>query len=444
MPIVSENSPVTFQDNLPDKVDVTIIGGGVIGVCTAWFLARAGVSVLVCEKGRIAGEQSSRNWGWVRTQGRDEAEVPIAKESLRIWDELSDELGNELGYSREGILFLADTEKEMAEFEDWLSIAESNGLDTRLVSAGELGKKIGYDAHRWQGAMYTPSDARAEPFMAVPAIARAAQAKGVTIIENCAVRSVEKEAGAVNEVITELGPVRTNTVMLAGGAWSSTFLANLGIAFPQLLVKGTVVRTKPVGEGFSGAAGSHKFTFRRRQDGGYTVTLGNYLEHYVNTESFRYCMKFLPALSVTWTGLRLKLDNSLMDGLFPSRSWQADEETPFERTRVLNPAPNRSAVKKIESMMGQQLPLLDGAGIEEAWAGMIDAPPDFVPVMDELQGFKGFYIATGFSGHGFGIGPGAGKVMADMIQGKDIEFDLNRFRFPRFYDGSPIRVGPAL
>ena len=75
---------------------------------------------------------------------------------------------------------------------------------------------------------------------------------------------------------------------------------------------------------------------------------------------------------------------------------------------------------------------------------MIDAPPDFVPVMDEIPEHKNFYLATGFSGHGFGIGPGAGYVMAKMVQGIDIEFDLNRFRFSRFSDGSPIIPGPAL
>lgn len=444
MPMLSDLSPVTFKDTLPDAVDVVIIGAGVIGISTAWFLAKAGLSVLVCEKGRVAGEQSSRNWGWVRTQGRDEAEVPIAKESLRIWDELSHELGDELGFSRQGILFLAENEKEQADFEDWLKIAKDNELDTHLINAAELGNKLDFKDHRWLGAMYTPSDGRAEPFKAVPAIARAAQARGVKIIENCAVRSVEKEAGSVTGVVTELGSVKTNAIMLSGGAWSSAFLANLGVSFPQLLVKGTVVRTKPVKEGYPGAAGSHRFTFRRRQDGGYTVTLGNHLEHYVSADSFRYCMKFLPALSMTWTGLRLKLDNGLMDGLFPARNWQADEETPFERTRVLNPTPNQRAVNKIEKIMGENLPLLANAGIEESWAGMIDAPPDFVPVMDALPGFRNMYIATGFSGHGFGIGPGAGYVMAKMIQGQDIEFDLKRFRFSRFSDGSPIRVGPAL
>ena len=93
MPMLSDKSPITFNDSLPEKVDVVIIGAGVIGISTAWFLVKAGLSVLVCEKGRVAGEQSSRNWGWVRKQGRDEAEVPIAKKSQEIWEGLAEETG---------------------------------------------------------------------------------------------------------------------------------------------------------------------------------------------------------------------------------------------------------------------------------------------------------------------------------------------------------------
>ncbi len=444
MPMLSDKSPVTFNDTLPDAVDVVIIGAGVIGISTAWFLMKAGISVLVCEKGRVAGEQSTRNWGWVRQMGRDEAELPIVTKSLDIWEGLASETGEDLGFTREGLLFLADDEKDQQDFEEWMKIAKKYQLDTCLLSAAELGKKLDHPQHKWKGAMHTASDGRAEPFIAVPALARAAQRAGVSIIENCAVRTIEMQTGTVSGVVTELGTVRANAVVCAGGAWSSTFLANMGVRFPQLLVKGTVARTSSTSAGYSGGAGSHKYAFRRREDGGYTLSLGNYLDHYVSADSFRYFTEFLPALKMTWSGMRLRFNDGLIDRLFPKRSWRPDEITPFELTRVLNPAPNPYAVKKIKQLMAGNLPILENAEIEEAWAGMIDAPPDFVPVMDEIPDFKNFYLAAGFSGHGFGIGPGAGYVMAKLVQGKDIEFDLNRFRFSRFSDGSPILPGPAL
>ena len=75
---------------------------------TAWFLAKQGVDVVLCEKGHIAGEQSGRNWGWVRQQGRDVREMPMIVESLDIWRELSDEIGEDVGYEQTGCLFLAN------------------------------------------------------------------------------------------------------------------------------------------------------------------------------------------------------------------------------------------------------------------------------------------------------------------------------------------------
>ncbi len=444
MPILSDDSPIKFNDPIPDAVDVVIIGAGIIGISTAWFLAKDGLSVLVCEKGRVAGEQSSRNWGWVRQMGRDEAELPIVTQSLNIWEELTREIGNDIGFTRKGLLFLADNEKDEKEFEEWMKIAKQHQLDTQILSPAELGKSLNYSEHPWKGGMYTSSDGRAEPFTAVPAIARGSQKKGVKIIENCAVRAVETETGAISGVVTELGPVRTKTIVCAAGAWSSTFLRNLNTTFPQLLVKGTVARTNPCTDGFLGGACSNKFSFRRRQDGGYTLSLGDYLDHYLCADSFRYFTDFLPTLKVTWSGIRFRFNDGLINRLFPARKWRADEITPFEKTRVLNPSPNPTVVRRIQQEMAGHLPLLAKTEIAEAWAGMIDAPPDFVPVMDEIPGYKSLFLASGFSGHGFGIGPGAGKIMAALVQGKKVGFDLSRFRFSRFSDGSPIVVGPAL
>src|SRR5918998_1768801 len=106
--------------DIPASADVVVIGGGIVGASTALFLQRNGLTVALCEKGRIAGEQSSRNWGWVRQQGRDPAELPIMVESLRIWERLAQEFGDALGFRRTGVMYLADTEADLAGFEAWL------------------------------------------------------------------------------------------------------------------------------------------------------------------------------------------------------------------------------------------------------------------------------------------------------------------------------------
>jgi glycine/D-amino acid oxidase-like deaminating enzyme len=124
--------------------------------------------------------------------------------------------------------------------------------------------------------------------------------------------------------------------------------------------------------------------------------------------------------------------------------WSADEITPFEVARVLNPPPSPVALANIEMQLRQWLPELSDVPIEQAWAGMIDTTPDVVPVMDAIPGYTALFVATGFSGHGFGIGPAAGKTMADMVMGKPVSHDLHRFRFSRFSDGSKMVPGPGI
>ncbi len=440
--LYSDKSPVTFRDELPDEIDVAIIGGGVIGVAAAWFLAKRGRKVLICDKGRVAGEQSSRNWGWVRVNGRDEAETPIAIESLRLWEAFGQELGPDIGFERRGIIELAETDDAMAFCEDWMNIAKANRLDTKLLSPDDVQNIFPAAQGAWKGGMITPSDGRAEPFKAVPAIARAAQAIGVSIREACAVRSLDITNNRIAGIITEHGHVKTGAVLCAAGAWSNMFLGNLGIGLPQLAVRGTVARTETAPSVFEGAGGAKDIFIRRRQDGGYTVASG-ITEHLVGANSFRYGARFLPALKSA-SELTFSLGDDPTQATFPRRRWTGGDVSPFERMRVLNPAPSAGVMKKMRAHLDARIPALRNSAFIESWAGMIDAMPDVVPVMDALEAPAGLFIATGFSGHGFGIGPGAGAVMADMIDGHAPRFDLKRFRFARFTDGSKMDPGPGI
>ncbi|MBT5220053.1 MAG: FAD-binding oxidoreductase, partial [Woeseia sp.] len=119
-------------ESIPDRADVVIVGGGIVGVSTAWFLARQGVDVVLCEKGYIAGEQSGRNWGWVRQQGRDPREMPMMIESMRIFRELEAEIGEDIGFTQGGCLFVANNEKELEEQHDWVESTKEYELDTRV------------------------------------------------------------------------------------------------------------------------------------------------------------------------------------------------------------------------------------------------------------------------------------------------------------------------
>ena len=124
--------PVESDQVLPAKAAVVVIGGGIIGTSAALALAKRGIDVVLCEKGQIAGEQSSRNWGWVRKQGRDSREMPLIIESLRMWERLNEEVEAETGFRQSGILHVCDTDEEMARREKWLDVARPYQLDTRL------------------------------------------------------------------------------------------------------------------------------------------------------------------------------------------------------------------------------------------------------------------------------------------------------------------------
>ena len=137
--------------------------------------------------------------------------------------------------------------------------------------------------------------------------------------------------------------------------------------------------------------------------------------------------------------MRLSLGREFLDELTTPRAWSLDEESPFERCRVLNPKPNPTVLRHIRRNLDATFPQLANTPIVESWSGMIETPPDVVPVIDEADGLSGFHIATGFSGHGFGIGAGAGKAIAGSLTGNDVGLDVREFRLGRFSDGTPIR-----
>ena len=120
---------VTDSEGFPERCDVAVIGGGIIGVSTAYELARRGVQVALLEKGVIGCEQSGRNWGWVRQQNRDLHELPLAMQSLKRWSELSEELGEDIGFRKAGILYGTEHQSDVAQWESWLARAREVGTD---------------------------------------------------------------------------------------------------------------------------------------------------------------------------------------------------------------------------------------------------------------------------------------------------------------------------
>ena len=431
---------VEADRDMPTSTDVVVIGGGIIGVCTALFLAQKGIPVVLCEKGEIAHEQSGRNWGWVRVMGRDPAEIPLSLESQRLWSQMNELTGEETGFRRAGIVYTCDDQKAVQDYEEWLEHARPYQIDSRLLGPNEIESVLPGVARQFAGALYTPNDARAEPQLAVPAMAKGAQRLGATILTRCAVRGLETSAGRISGVVTERGRIGCRAVVLAGGAWSRLFCGNHGIDFPALKVLGSVLRTKPLEGPPTVATGGSDYAFRKRLDGGYSIAQRGATMAEIIPDSFRLFGDFFPSLIKQRHELRLRIGQRFIEEWKLPRRWRMDEVSPFEKVRTLDPEPVGSILAEAKANLTKAFPAF--AGMEEAgrWAGLIDVTPDAVPVMSELDTLPGFFLAAGFSGHGFGIGPGAGRMMADLVAGETPIIDHRPYthkRFPRLANSKP-------
>jgi glycine/D-amino acid oxidase-like deaminating enzyme len=239
--------------------------------------------------------------------GRDPAEIPLAIESLLMWRDMNARTGDETGFRQTGTIYLCDGRRELDQLAEWLEHARAWQLDTRLLDGTEVAAMLPGMQRRFAGGLHTPSDGRAEPQKAVPAMARAARRAGAKIVGGCAARGVETQAGVISGVVTERGRIRCSSAVLAGGAWSRLFCGNLGLSLPQLKLLGSVMRTEPLEGPPDCAVGASNFAFRTRLDGGFTVARRNASIADIVPDSFRLFSDFLPTLRTSWRELRLRI-----------------------------------------------------------------------------------------------------------------------------------------
>lgn len=427
--------------DLPASADAIVIGAGIAGTASAFYLASRGMKVVVCEKGRIAGEQSSRNWGFVRQQGRDPAEIPLMMEANRIWRGLERELNADIEWTAGGNMVVFRGAEERAMFERWLDHAKIQGLDSRIIDRAEIERIVPRADLGEHGAIYTASDGHAEPAKVTPALARAAEGRGATFLENCAVFRLIREGGRVAGVETERGEIRAPVVVLATGAWSSKMLSHLGLKFPQVWLKGSVGRTDPQ-PAFAKTAIWAGVGVRQRSDG--TINFAQRsADHDLMVQSLLHGRAFLSLSRQHARDFRIRFRKLLLDtalGHFSERAL-ANELT---RHRVLDPKPNMAVLEAALAELKQAIPAVGDARIEKSWAGYIDMTQDLLPVIEAMEEPQGLVVATGFSGHGFGMGPIVGRLVSEIVDDGRPSLDLSAFRFGRFADGTALKVGTAV
>ncbi len=429
---------VASDATLPASVDVVVIGAGIAGCSAAYFLSKKGHRVALLDKGVVGGEQTSRNWGWCRQQHRDLRELPLAMKSLEIWGDLNRELDAETGFRRTGLLYVTTRPADFAQWEAWTLKAREHQMHSHVLGPAEAKAMTPGSTGDWIGGVHSPTDGRAEPSLAGPAIAEAARKLGATIHQNCAARGLDIEGGKVAGVITEHGRIRATTVLCAGGTWSSLFCRRHGVRLPQAGVRSTSFATKAAPQVTDGGLSMPDVTIRRRLDGGYTVGLGGRGLVELSPQALLYALPFWATLKKRWAGVTLGIGRSFFDGPESFARWSFDGVSPFERHRTLDPAADPRLVQQGLTKLGEHYPALKGLEVAQAWGGVIDSTPDGVPVISAVDTLPGLYLSTGYTGHGFGIGPGAGRLAADIVAGDPPIVDPHPYRYGRMVDGTDL------
>lgn len=434
----SRARPVASSDGpLPTSVDVAVIGGGFVGTSAALTLAERGVSVLLCEKGVVAGEASGRSMGYVDSQLLAPEKMELIDRSRALWEALNARTGMDTGYRPTGLVAPLESREEESGAEAWIaSVKERPAADGQIVRGAAFSRLFPDIVNPPRAALYTPRDASVEPQLAAPAMAEAAKSHGAKIIQSCAIRGIETAAGRVAGIVTERGSVRCQAVLLAGGTWTPLFAASLGIQLPQLDVYLSMMSLTKV-EGPATPYSCAAYGFRPMVDGGYAFGVVDFAAP-IQPATLRNIFRLKPAVDAFWPIAHVGLSPATFwRELTTSSKWTLDAPTPFEAYRVLVPAYRAGPLDSGLAVLREQFPVFKAAQVRERWAGIISALPDNMPIISAVARYPGLYIGSGFT-YGLTMGPAAGEALADLATNRTPQINLHEYRMDRFTDGSPI------
>lgn len=422
--------------------DVVIVGGGIAGCATAYFLAREGLRVTLLDKGEVGYEQSTRNWGWVHQQVRYPHLIPLGMRSVAVWQGLEAVLGAELEWRQGGNVTLAHDLSELAELESIVSDAQAVGLAADIRDRGELESLLPGLSNAVVGGLCVPSDGQANPELVTAAFARAARTLGVTIHEGCATYAVELEGRRACGVITEHGRARADFVLVAAGAWTSRLLRPLRARFPQRAVRATVVRTAPMPFCTEMTGWGEHFAFRQDKKGRFVLAGGIASVIDIDLETFRYFSEFAPIAWHNRRWLKVRAGRRLWKDVLSVVPGSSERAAFWQRRRKVDPEPLSGVAEHTMEKLGETFPTLPAAEVEARWAGYIDSTPDQAPVIGPVPDIDRLHVLSGLSGHGFALGPAAAELQAALILGHPTEVDARPFRFERFAERDLPRLRP--
>ncbi|MFO8133645.1 MAG: FAD-binding oxidoreductase [Thermoplasmatota archaeon] len=367
-----------------DHADAVIVGGGVNGCALAYELSKRDIDVAVVERDILANGATGRCGAGMRQQWSTRENVTLAMKSVAIFEQLSEELGADIGLRQGGYLVIVHDEEGMQQSKRNVELQRSLDLDVRLLDRDEITDVVsvldvdGMDAI---GATFCPSDGHADPFKTTYAYAAAAQRQGAQFYRFTEVEDVLTEDGEVAGVRTSRGDIAADYVVNAAGAWSKQVAGMAGVELPNVPYKKEILVTERMARVFDAMVISFKdgIYFSQQEEG------------------------------------------QVLGGIPPPET-----VTGYDDTSTL------SFLQHMSRTLARYAPVLRHVRVLRQWTGYYDVTPDARPILGEVDELQGFIQCNGFSGHGFMLAPIVSRVLAQRIAGEQPEVDISGLRYDRF------------
>lgn len=383
---------------MTETTDVVVIGGGITGTSATFHLAARGLRVILAEKRFLAAGSTGRSSAIIRQHYSNEITARMALYSLRVFQNFADAVGGDAGFVQTGFAILVEA-KDRQGLEENVKMQQRVGVNTRLVSAEELQAiEPGLSVSHTVAAAYEPEGGYADPAATVASFAQAAKRRGAQIWQETRVTQVLMEHGRVVGVETTRGRIAAPNVVNCANAWAPQIAAPLGVELP----------IRP--ERHQVAAFERPASLARAH-----LTAGDFVHNiYYRPE-----------------GAQL----TLVGSIDPHHGQPIDPD-------AYNESADFAFIGDCARRIQRRYPDMAQALSKGGWAGIYDVTPDWHPIIDEIPPGSGFFVAAGFSGHGFKLGPAVGVMIADMVTRASMptaQLERELFRFTRFAEGKPVR-----
>ena len=379
---------------LPERVDVVVVGGGVMGTSTAFHLAEAGISVALFEANELASGSTSKAAGGVRANFSDELNIALGARSLDLFSRFLERPGYEIDLHRPGYLFALTKSEDVTRFEESTELQRSLGVESRMLSAQEASKispLLSEDGVL--ACSFTPNDGHCTPESVVLGYAQAARKLGATVKTGVRVTGIDHSGGEINAVSTSAGRVETKAVINCAGAWSPEIAKMVELDLPVTPYRRELAITEPLGESFADLPKEFPMTID------YSTSL------YWHREGRGILMGFSD--STNPPGFELKRDPQFAE--------------------------------KLGLLAEKRAPRLLDLGIQSGWSGLYEVTPDHNAILGEYKSISRFFYATGFSGHGFLQGPAIGEILRDLYLEREPFINISALTAERFTRPDSLR-----